>query len=348
MSLVRTVRCHVRCPPPLCLFGGAYHTAGRNVTDARFWDVFGEHFGTMVGGAQSALEGLHTTTGLSWWAVIATTALALRLAVLPVRLSGLLHQDRVRAASLDLSYQLPAVKERVARRLADNSLSSASALAKYELTRAWLEAMRARGTHPLRSLLPVILHLPLFFTLTAALRKMSAYPWPFSPSTPADELMVAGWETGGLAFFSHLGTPCGWLTLIVFASGVGTIESIFRGAPKQSASASLSTLSSPTVDRTRGGRLWWWRWALHGANVVSVYLLSLLPAAINLFLLTNNLLVMGEGRLLRSRLVRSWVEQRVKVECKRQYEQQRHQHPSQDRGSYRSRLERPEQSRSTR
>lgn len=327
-------------PPPGIMggtapFGSFYHheAGGRNITDAHFWDVFGEHFGTAVCSAQTALETLHTVSGLPWWGTIMMTSFILRLVTLPVRLTGLLHQARARAATLDLSYQLPAIRERVAHHLAQASSGSptampmsissmagkkeqrgggtgrgtasgkkqanGNALAKYELTRAWLEAMRARGTHPLRSLLPVLLHLPLFFILTATLRKMSAYPWPFSPPSSPSELMVPGWEMGGMLFFTHLGSPSGWLTLLVFASGVGTIESIFGG----------QSMPSPSTRR-----LQLWRWTLHGINVISVYLLSLLPAAINLFLLTNNLLVVGEGQLLRARLIRGWVERQVNSE----------------------------------
>lgn len=351
---LRHRRRHIGGSPPSRSLS-QHGVGGRNITDAHFWDVFGEHFGTVVGGAQAALETLHTISGLSWWGTIMVTSLALRLVTLPVRLTGLLHQSRARAATLDLSYQLPAIRERVARHLATESsrpsLPSSSsvlggegeqqrggarrgaaaaaaaagksrhqgrALAKYELTRAWLEAMRARGTHPLRSLLPVLLHLPLFFILTATLRKMSAYPWPFSP--PAlNELAVEGWETGGIVFFTDLGTPSSWLTLLVFTSGVGTIESIFYGGRSSPSSNSKNSSSHAQPPNTTAAdpsirRLRLWRWALHGANVISVYLLSLLPAAINLFLLTNNLLVMGEGHLLRSRLIRAWVERQVSTE----------------------------------
>lgn len=267
------------------LFFKRHHST--KLVDVGLWDVFGEYFGEAVRMTHSGLELMHQSGGLPWWSCIVLGAVTVRVALLPIRISAVVHQSRAKQASIDLSNRLPEVKRRVQGLLKAERVPAEahSAFVRAELTREWLQAMRVRGTNPLRSVLPIMLNLPLFSTMTAALRRMSAYPWPFGEILQG-ETMVSGWDVGGVLFFVNLGVPNLALTTLVVLSNVATIEWIFR---------------DPILRGRPRGRLL--RWLMHGLNGVSFYLLSLVPSAINLFVLCNNGLTVLEGMFLQSQFI---------------------------------------------
>lgn len=260
--------------------------------------VFGEHFNSAVKLTQSAMELLHISAGFPWWTTIMVAGISLRILLLPIRISTLLHQGRQRRANQDLTANLPTLKIRLQNTIKEERIAKDKipSFVRIRMGREWLDAMRKRNTHPLRNLLPIMLHLPLLFTVSACLRKMSAYPWPFSSEEQvAMESVVDGWPTGGLLFFSNLGLPSLPLTAIVVLSNVLTVQWIFR---------------ERSLLATKRGKIL--KWMMHGLNVLSAYLLSLVPSSINFFLLCNNCMTMIEGTILRSKLLARWIESKTR------------------------------------
>lgn len=54
--------------------------------------------GHIVGGLQSGVQGVHAATGLTWWATIAVTTIAVKISLLPVVVHQARHTDRLRMA----------------------------------------------------------------------------------------------------------------------------------------------------------------------------------------------------------------------------------------------------------
>lgn len=269
------------------------HLSTDKVTNIGFLEVFGEHFGTVVNHTQSYLEILHGH-GLTWWGCITLSALSLRLLVLPARASALVHHARAQSASQALQDRQIELHSHIRKQLSTIPIPSRQAFVKAELTRAWLQSLREHRTHPLRGLLPLMLQLPLLLTMTATLRKMSAYPWPFGDLVVKEGAMTMteGWDIGGWWGWENLAVPNIGLTVVVVLSNFATIEWIFRRDEPTRSSRGRTIL----------------RWLMHGLNGFSLYLLSMLPTAINWFILCNNGLTVLEGSLLRSKLIKKFIE----------------------------------------
>lgn len=255
-----------------------YFTAEPKLAKIGFGEYCGELFSDGVGATQTILEGIHNYTGIPWWTTIIVAATTIRLFIFPIRIYALRQQSLLQRAHQDVTNKLPEMR----------SVYRDKAELRQAVGRAWLAAFRSRGTNPLRTLTPLICHIPLFLTFTATLRRMSAFPfWGFTSGMTA-----SGWEYGGMLFFTDLGIVNWPLTAIVFSSNIFTIEWIFR--------------SRSSLDGKR--RLLYW--IMHGANCFSLVLLSMLPAAINFFVLVNNGLSILEGQLLKSKLVQTLLLER--------------------------------------
>lgn len=257
----------------------------RRLTNVGFWETVGELFHDLgIVPMQHALERLHATTNLPWWGCIVGGAVGLRILVLPLRLYGLQQSLLLGRAKMDILPQIPKLR----------ALHDAQGEFNRAATRAWLTAAQTRNTHPFRPWTPLMLHLPLIVATGGAIRKMSAFPVLGLITTGT---AVAGWETGGI-FGGDLGVTNGWLTAVVVASNVGTIEWIFRRGH------SSENNSKPPQKRGL-------YWIMHSVNVVGAWILSLLPVAINLFVLVNNGLAILEGSLLRSKWITARLAQRI-------------------------------------
>lgn len=257
----------------------------RKLTNVGFWETTGELFHDLgVVPAQQMLEGLHSSIGLPWWGCIVGGAVGIRLVVLPLRLYGLQQSLLLGRAKSDIVPQIPHLR----------ATHRESGKFNRAVANALLEAVKARKTHPFRVFTPLLAHLPLIVAMGGALRKMSAFP---VFGLAATGLAVPGWDVGGV-FGGNLGVADGWMTAMVVASNVATIEWIFRqGAAKK----------EQTPPHRRG-----LYWIMHGVNAVGAWVLSWLPVAINFFVLVNNGLAILEGSLLRSRWIASIVAKRIK------------------------------------
>lgn len=253
------------------------------MTHVGFGEFCMDVFRAGVWETQGALEGLHVAGGLPWWACIAGGAVAARLLVLPLRIFALQQSLLLAQANQAVAQRMPLLRAAAAdpRQL------------RAELGKSWVAALRERGTHPFRTLLPAVLHAPLFLALGAAVRRMSNVPCLGVGTEQLGTGPVEGWSTGGLLFFADLAATNPALTAIVVLSNLLTIEWIFRGPQ-------AAVRQSGKAGRPPHRRLLYW--LMHGLGVVSAPILWMLPAGINWFVLVNNALAVGEGQfLLRTR-----------------------------------------------
>lgn len=237
---------------------------------------------------QSALETLHFAGGLPWWACISTGAAAARLLVLPLRIFALQQSLLLAQANQAVAQRVPLLRATTTdpRRL------------RAELGKSWMAALRERGTHPFRTLLPVVLHVPLFLALGAAVRRMSDVPFLGIGAEQLGGGPVEGWSAGGLLFFADLAATNLILTVTAVLSNLLAIEWIFRGSRLEKAG------------RPPHKRLLYW--LMHGLGIVSAPILWILPAGINWFVLVNNALAVVEGQfLLRTRWLYRLLHRRV-------------------------------------
>lgn len=259
----------------------------RKETNVSFFNVLCEHlhdFG--VAPLQQTLEFVHEKGGFPWWACIVAGAVGIRTLILPLRVHSLYHQLLLAQSRQD------AIAKVITRNHSKLKTDKAKASA---LQAAFYEAATQRGTHPFKPLLPLSLHMPLLLSIGGALRSMSAFPFLGMSITGGG--MVEGWDQGGL-FGSNLGVTNLWLSGLVAVSNVMTIEWMFR----------RGAMSTNTVG-TKG----FMYYLMHGVNIISSFILSMLPASINFFVFLNNCLAVGEGILVRA----SWIVNRLKSRIKR-------------------------------
>lgn len=220
--------------------------------DVEFGEFVGELFGQGVQVIQTGMESIHSL-GLPWLATIVTTGALLRLAILPLRLWTLTQHPKLQLAHQDVTNSLPAL--RLTHRTKPNF--------RLAVLQTWSAALRHRESTPFRLLTPLLGHLPLFVGVGAALRRMEVDGW---------EIGLWGWD---------LGAPCGWLTMIVVASNVGTVWWLFKSSSRR-----------------------WIFWAAQSLNIISAIFLAMLPASVNFFVLVNNGFILLESSLLKSRVIR--------------------------------------------
>ncbi|MEW5301817.1 MAG: hypothetical protein WDW36_004652 [Sanguina aurantia] len=206
-------------------------------------------------------EGVHTASGLPWWASIPLATVALRVALFPLSL-------KARAASTHAELLHQSVQQ--ARAAADGlDGSTAKSLGRVKLVRRIYQQLRATHQPPAIKwyITNTLIQVPIFLALTSALRQMSTGMWP-------------GLSTEGLPFYTDLTSPAVFLETM--STPFGSAGAVLPLA--------ITLAYINIVDRSSGGQS-------PGINTamkilgIPVYGLSLLqPHATLLFWLTTALL----------------------------------------------------------
>lgn len=151
---------------------------------------------TPVGALEAALEAIHVTTGLPWWAAIAATTLIIRTCMLPLMIKVQRNNARVANINPDVQRIMNNVNE--AKKAGDQM-----AIAKYSQQAQQL--FKDNECHPAKSLLLPIVQAPVMISFFMALRGMA-------------ELPVPGFLEGGMAWFTDLSVKDPYYILPVLSS----------------------------------------------------------------------------------------------------------------------------------
>lgn len=126
---------------------------------------------------QLGLEGLHSATGLPWWATVVVATLGLRLSLFPFVYYNTATQHRVAATMPDVQRLWVAYREALFTK--DASVPGAGLRRQLHVSRLglkWFAGTRAiwrkHGAHPLRRVVPLGVQLPCFILFALTWRQM--------------------------------------------------------------------------------------------------------------------------------------------------------------------------------
>lgn len=162
---------------------------------------------TPVGALEAALEAVHVSTGLPWWAAIAVTTVAIRTVMLPLMIKVQRNNARVANINPDLQRIMNNVNE--AKKAGDQV-----AIAKYSQQAQQL--FKDNDCHPAKSLLLPVVQAPVMISFFMALRGMA-------------ELPVPGFLNGGMAWFTDLSVKDPYYVLPVLSS-IGMLAILETGS----------------------------------------------------------------------------------------------------------------------
>ncbi|CAH1122924.1 unnamed protein product [Ceutorhynchus assimilis] len=140
---------------------------------------------TPVGILQSAMEYLHATVGLEWWATIVLSTLIIRICLFPLVI--LAQRNAAKMNNIMPQMQLLQMKITEARQTGD---SMGAARYSQEL----MVFMREKGVNPFKNMLVPLAQAPIFLSFFMGLRQMA--------NVPVDSL-----RTGGVFWFTDLTLP---------------------------------------------------------------------------------------------------------------------------------------------
>ncbi|OCF35218.1 preprotein translocase subunit YidC [Kwoniella heveanensis CBS 569] len=142
--------------------------AAMKVSDLKLMGM--EHgFFSISGWFTDAIVALHTTTGLPWWATIASITVAIRFALSPILISTQKHNVRLAA----VNPQIQAFMERAKEAQAKQDVHAQTVVGQ-----AMRQLMKDHNVNPLRALLLPAIQLPVFFTFFTVVRGLANLPLP--------------------------------------------------------------------------------------------------------------------------------------------------------------------------
>ncbi|TIB00864.1 hypothetical protein E3P96_02547 [Wallemia ichthyophaga] len=119
------------------------------------------------GFVQQALEAVHVSTGLPWWATIAVTTVSLRMALFPLLRNSLIHTSR-------MAVHQPEMQSKI------NSMTAAKKAGKDQdaavLGQEMRMFMKEKNLKPLRGLVLPLIQMPLFIAFYFGLDDMARLP----------------------------------------------------------------------------------------------------------------------------------------------------------------------------
>ncbi|KAE8877744.1 hypothetical protein PF005_g22033 [Phytophthora fragariae] len=152
--------------------------------------VTGSEPWVIVQGVQSALEAVHTTTGLPWWATLMLSGVTVRAAIFPFYVFQIQAMQRLMQARPDFSKLYSAYK--YARTFTPSS-DPKGHLDAILLGRQGVKAvMKKYNTRPVQTVLGTIAYVPVFILMAYSARDM------------VRSGNFAGFESGGLLFWKNL------------------------------------------------------------------------------------------------------------------------------------------------
>ena len=145
---------------------------------------------------QYFLEVMHVGTGLPWWATIAATTVAVRLALTPVVV-------RLQANAVKINNLRPEI-DPLLKRVQEARATGNTALATTIAARM-MAIYKKHDCHPVKMMFLPFIQIPIFITFFITLRRMT-------------ELPVVGMSTGGILWFQNLTIPDPYYALPILAS----------------------------------------------------------------------------------------------------------------------------------
>ncbi|XP_038069016.1 mitochondrial inner membrane protein OXA1L-like [Patiria miniata] len=149
-----------------------------------------------VGLLQHALEFLHMSAGLPWWAAIATGTVIARVCVFPLIVRNMRY-------AANLNNVMPTFQKLTAKMNEAKQTGNQAEVMKRSLEVQ--QFMKKHDVNPLKSLLGIVVQAPIFISFFVGLRRMASLP-------------VASMTTGGLWWFTDLTTSDPYYIMPVLAS----------------------------------------------------------------------------------------------------------------------------------
>ncbi|KAL0046699.1 hypothetical protein WJX82_007754 [Trebouxia sp. C0006] len=236
-----------------------------------------------VGTAMSLIDGLHSTTGLPWWATLSVTALGIRAALFPLALR-----------QVQASAGLGVLLQQAQRGLSNDGTSSTKQRIQTTLQR--LTALRQQHSiaHPFWIVAAPVAQIPLFVTAVMAVRRMSASDW-------------SGFHTGGLFWFADLCQPA--LDLAAVNAPLGSWGMLLPAGVALAMFANIQRSFAPTHS-SQGNAVM--RWVMGNVKLllewvtVPLFIIALqLPQGAVLYWLASSLTALAQGHVLQLPSVRA-------------------------------------------
>lgn len=215
---------------------------------------------------QQALELIHVSGNVSWFASIVALTFIIRAVCLPLMIKAQANTAKMN----NIRPQLEEIQAQL-RELANSYDASAKATASGRLTQLYKD----NGCHPIKSMLGPLVQMPLFVSFFFALRKMSYLP-------------VEAFKSGGHLWFQDLTVfdPYFILPVICSFSMLATVE---LGAEMGVSHPTMKTMK--TIMRIFA--------------VAMIPLTAQFPAALFGFWITSNIFTVGQVALLKHPAVRN-------------------------------------------
>lgn len=238
---------------------------------------------TPVAYAQDLLDAVHSASGLSWGSTIVATSLALRV-VITLPLSVYQHHVLARFANLDreMADIAQELKRETAQAVRMFNLNEKQAFYLYKRSlKKQLQRLVVRDNcHPMKAGLVVLFQLPVWVSLSVALRNM-AFMLPYQDL--AAQVTHLELSVGGALWFTNLTLPDP-LHIIPVLVGVANLVNIeFHVLQRQKRMA------------------WLRRWVTNftrGLALVSVPIAWIMPADVTLYWLCSSSFALGQNMLM--------------------------------------------------
>uniref|UniRef100_G3MSR9 Membrane insertase YidC/Oxa/ALB C-terminal domain-containing protein n=2 Tax=Amblyomma TaxID=6942 RepID=G3MSR9_AMBMU len=238
---------------------------------------------TPVAYAQDLLDAVHSTSGLSWGTTIVVTSLALRVVVtLPLAV----YQHHVLARFANLDREMAGIVQELKRettqavRMFNLNEKQARYLYKKNFKRHLQRLVVRDNCHPLKAALVVLFQLPLWVSLSVALRNM-AFMMPYQDL--AAQATYLELSVGGMLWFTNLTQPDP-LHIVPILVGITNLMNIeFHVLQRQKHMA------------------WLRRWItnfMRGLALVSVPVAWIMPADVALYWLCSSGFALGQNMLM--------------------------------------------------
>lgn len=233
--------------------------------------------------AQDLLDAVHSASGLSWGSTIVATSLVLRV-VITLPLSVYQHHVLARFANLDseMAGIAQELKRETAQAVRMFNLNEKQAFYLYKRSlKKQLQRLVVRDNcHPMKGALVVLFQLPLWVSLSVALRNM-AFMLPYQDL--AAQVTHMELSVGGALWFTNLTVPDP-LHIIPVLVGVTNLVNIeFHVLQRQKRMA------------------WLRRWVTNltrGLALVSVPIAWIMPADVTLYWLCSSSFALGQNMLM--------------------------------------------------
>ncbi|XP_022084134.1 mitochondrial inner membrane protein OXA1L-like [Acanthaster planci] len=219
-----------------------------------------------VGLVQYALEFLHMSVGLPWWAAIATGTVIARMCVFPLIVKN--QRYAVTMNNVMPTFQKLTAKMTEARQSGNQA----------EMMKRSMEVqkfMKKHNVNPLKSFMGILIQAPIFISFFIGLRRMANLP-------------VESMTTGGLWWFTDLTTSDPYYVMPVLAS-LSMLAVLELGGEAGVTSAQMQKMK--TVFRIM--------------PFVLLPLIASMPKAVFVYWLTSNIFSMGQVAVLKIPAVRT-------------------------------------------